>query len=64
MLTRKAVTISTPFLFKMLVGVVGGRDVGRDLDTANLAPILADSPASLPVLLLLAYGLVLSHLLA
>jgi len=57
MLAGKAVTISTPFLFKMLVDVVGGRDLGRDLDVANSALLLADSPVRLPVLLLLLYGL-------
>jgi ABC-type multidrug transport system fused ATPase/permease subunit len=57
MLAGKAVTISTPFLFKMLVDVVGGKDLGRDLNVANSALLLADSPVRLPVLLLLAYGL-------
>jgi hypothetical protein len=57
MLTGKAVTISTSFLFKMLVDVVGGKDFGRDLNVASSALLLADSLVRLPVLLLLAYGL-------
>ena len=59
MLAGKAVTITTPFLFKMLVDVVGGepgRDGRRDLAVLRSAMLLADSTLTLPVLLLLAYG--------
>jgi len=57
MLTRKAVTISTPFLFKMLVDVLNGKDLGRDLNVLNSALLLTDLLVHLPILLLLAYGL-------
>ena len=57
MLTGKPVTISTPFQFKMLVDVMDGKDLGRDLNVVNSALLLADSPVHLPILLLLAYGL-------
>jgi ABC-type transport system involved in Fe-S cluster assembly fused permease/ATPase subunit len=61
MLAGKAVTISTPFLFKMLVDVVGGGvgelgDGRRDLVVLRSAMLLSDSSLKLPVLLLLAYG--------
>ncbi len=62
MLTRKAVTISTPFLFKMLVDVLNGKDLGRDLNVVNSALLLADSLVHLPILLLLEYGLCRSSL--
>ena len=57
MLTGKPVTISTPFHFKMLVDVMDGKDLGRDLNIVNSALLLADSPVRLPILLLLANSL-------
>ncbi len=55
MLNGKAIAISTPFLFKMLVNVEGGKDLGRDLNVVNSALLLVDSQVRLPILLLLAY---------
>ncbi|KAL3807410.1 hypothetical protein ACHAXA_009472 [Cyclostephanos tholiformis] len=60
MLAGKAVTISTPFLFKMLVDVVGDGGSGggrRDIGVVRSALLLSDSTLNLPVLLLLAYGI-------
>lgn len=63
MLAGKAVTISTPFLFKMLVDVVGAVTASTTASPTKVASsallhTVADStPIPLPILLLLLYGL-------
>eukprot|EP00579_Thalassiosira_antarctica_P032695 CAMPEP_0201994348 /NCGR_PEP_ID=MMETSP0905-20130828/2218_1 /ASSEMBLY_ACC=CAM_ASM_000554 /TAXON_ID=420261 /ORGANISM="Thalassiosira antarctica, Strain CCMP982" /LENGTH=787 /DNA_ID=CAMNT_0048549301 /DNA_START=78 /DNA_END=2441 /DNA_ORIENTATION=- len=62
MLAGKGVTIATPFIFKMLVDIVPSYMVDGTASSAAAATgaassILANSPISLPVLLLLSYGI-------
>ncbi|KAL7547995.1 hypothetical protein ACHAWF_011268 [Thalassiosira exigua] len=56
MLAGKGVTIATPFLFKMLVDAVPGADAAST-SSASLPDFVSNLPLSLPVLLLLSYGL-------
>lgn len=65
MLAGKAVTIATPFLFKMLVDIVPGyikgtENAGGTMLASNFLAaytILSKLPVPLPILLLLCYGL-------